>query len=346
MPPDPRCASAGYRITRSSDTSGCCSRHRAGTAPASTAPSSPSRRRSSATARRSTCASRSCTTCTSCRARAAGRDLRRRGRRGPEGAHVVFSAHGVSPAVVQAAADRGLPRDRRDLPARHQGAPRGRAVRPRRLRDPADRPRRPRGGRGHDGRGARAHHPRRTARTRPTPSRCATPTSWCGCRRPRSRVDETMETVRRLRERFPNLAGSARATTSATPPRTGRSRSRRWPRQPNSCIVVGSANTSNSVRLVEVALEHGARAALPRRLRERDPPGVARRRRDGRRHQRRVACPRCSCRRCSTTSPTPATAPWSEVRTAEEDLMFSLPRELRQRRVRAPATRARSAAAA
>ena len=43
-------------------------------------------------------------------------------------------------------------------------------------------------------------------------------------------VDETMETVRRLREQLPDAAGSARATTSATPPRTVRSRSRRWRR--------------------------------------------------------------------------------------------------------------------
>ena len=36
-------------------------------------------------------------------------------------------------------------------------------------------------------------------------------------------VDETMETVRRLRERFPRCS-TRRATTSATPPRTARSR--------------------------------------------------------------------------------------------------------------------------
>ena len=47
----------------------------------------------------------------------------------PQGATVVFSAHGVSPAVH---AEAGRPRaqdDRRDLPAGHQGAPRGPPVR-------------------------------------------------------------------------------------------------------------------------------------------------------------------------------------------------------------------------
>jgi 4-hydroxy-3-methylbut-2-enyl diphosphate reductase len=41
-------------------------------------------------------------------------------------------------------------------------------------------------------------------------------------------VDETMETVRRLRERFPSCR-TRRATTSATPPRTASSPSSRWP---------------------------------------------------------------------------------------------------------------------
>ncbi len=44
-------------------------------------------------------------------------------------------------------------------------------------------------------------------------------------------VDETMETVRRLREKFPTLQDPP-STTSATPPRTVRWRSRRWRRKP------------------------------------------------------------------------------------------------------------------
>ena len=79
----------------------------------------------------------------------------------PEGAVTVFSAHGVSPAVHADAERRGAAHDRRDLPARDEGPPRGAQVRRRGLHDRADRPRRPRGGRGHDGRGARAHRARR-----------------------------------------------------------------------------------------------------------------------------------------------------------------------------------------
>ncbi len=73
-------------------------------------------------------------------------------------------------------------------------------------------------------------------------------------------VDETMETVRRLRERFPLLADppsddicyatqNRQVAVKAMAP---------------SCdlvIVVGSQNSSNSVRLVEVALQNGAAAS-------------------------------------------------------------------------------------
>lgn len=73
-------------------------------------------------------------------------------------------------------------------------------------------------------------------------------------------VDETMQIVRRLKERFPNLIDPPSddicyATTNrqaAVKQIAGHS---------DLMIVVGSANSSNSVRLVEVALEAGARAA-------------------------------------------------------------------------------------
>ena len=55
---------------------------------------------------------------------------------------------------------------RRHLPAGHQGAPRGRALRRQRLRHPAHRPRGPRGGHRHRRRGTRAHPARRRPRRR------------------------------------------------------------------------------------------------------------------------------------------------------------------------------------
>ena len=47
----------------------------------------------------------------------------------PEGATVIFSAHGVSPAVRAQAAARGARRDRRHLPAGREGPRRGAPVR-------------------------------------------------------------------------------------------------------------------------------------------------------------------------------------------------------------------------
>ena len=178
----------------------------------------------------------------------------------PEGATVVFSAHGVSPEVHAQAAERAAEDDRRDLPAGDQGAPRGEAVRRRRLRHPADRPRGPRGGRGHRRRGARAHPARRRAPATSPASWSATRRRSPGSRRPRCR------STRRWRRSPRSASGSRccstrRATTSATPPRTASSRSRRSPSGADLVIVVGSGNSSNSVRLVEVALEAGARAA-------------------------------------------------------------------------------------
>ena len=127
----------------------------------------------------------------------------------PEGATVVFSAHGVSP-VVHAAGRRARPEDdRRHLPAGDQGAPRGEAVRRRRLRHPADRPRGPRGGRGHGRRGARPHPARAEPRRRRRASRSATPRRSPGCSQTTLSVDETMETVGRDPRAVPRAARPA-----------------------------------------------------------------------------------------------------------------------------------------
>lgn len=73
-------------------------------------------------------------------------------------------------------------------------------------------------------------------------------------------VDETMETVNLLRERFPNLIDPPSDNICyATQNRQGAVKAMA-PRC-DLVIVVGSANSSNSVRLVEVALDAGAKAA-------------------------------------------------------------------------------------
>src|SRR3977135_1554241 len=73
-------------------------------------------------------------------------------------------------------------------------------------------------------------------------------------------VDETMETVQRLRERFPKLPDPpSEDTCSATQNRQVAVKA--MAPECELVIVVGSRNSSNSVRLVEVALGAGCRAA-------------------------------------------------------------------------------------
>ncbi len=72
-------------------------------------------------------------------------------------------------------------------------------------------------------------------------------------------VDETMETVRRLRERFPQLIDPPSDDICYATQNRQQAVKKMAP-ECDLMIVVGSANSSNSVRLVEVALEHGARA--------------------------------------------------------------------------------------
>lgn len=73
-------------------------------------------------------------------------------------------------------------------------------------------------------------------------------------------VDETLETVKRLRERFPNLADPPSDDICfATQNRQGAVKE--IGARCDVMVVVGSANSSNSVRLKEVALEAGAGAA-------------------------------------------------------------------------------------
>lgn len=72
-------------------------------------------------------------------------------------------------------------------------------------------------------------------------------------------VDETMETVRRLRERFPNLQNPPSDDICYATQNRQLAVKQMAP-ETDLMIVVGSRNSSNSVRLVEVALEHGAGA--------------------------------------------------------------------------------------
>src|SRR5881227_525161 len=74
-------------------------------------------------------------------------------------------------------------------------------------------------------------------------------------------VDETKAIIARLRERFPNIIGPR--TDDICYATTNRQAAvRQMARQCDLVLVIGSSNSSNSNRLVEVARDHGADAHL------------------------------------------------------------------------------------
>jgi 4-hydroxy-3-methylbut-2-en-1-yl diphosphate reductase len=143
-------------------------------------------------------------------------------------------------------------------------------------------------------------------------------------------VDETMETVRALRERFPTLQNppsddicyatqNRQVAVKAMAPRC------------DLVLVVGSRNSSNSVRLVEVALQAGAGAAhlidYSREIDEAWLDGVGTVGLTS-----GASVPEVLVRGVLDHLAERGYTDVEEVTTAEETLTFSLPRELRPAR--------------
>ncbi|MDO8106864.1 4-hydroxy-3-methylbut-2-enyl diphosphate reductase [Isoptericola sp. b441] len=140
-------------------------------------------------------------------------------------------------------------------------------------------------------------------------------------------VDETMETVRRLRERFPNLQDPP-SDDICYATQNRQVAVKKMAPECDVVVVVGSANSSNSVRLVEVALDAGSRSAYridtaaeidPEWLSDAATVGVT----SG------ASVPEILVRDVVARLAELGFGDVQEVRTATEDLMFSLPRELR-----------------
>ena len=141
-------------------------------------------------------------------------------------------------------------------------------------------------------------------------------------------VDETMETVNRLRERFPELHNPP-SDDICYATQNRQVAIKKVAADADLVIVVGSANSSNSVRLVEVALEYGAKAAY--RVDYADE--VKQEWLDGVRTvgvTSGASVPEVLVQEVLEALDEAGYADVEEVRTAEEDLMFSLPKELRQ----------------
>ena len=124
------------------------------------------------------------------------------------------------------------------------------------------------------------------------PLRSAIPTKVAYISQTTLSVDETRAIINRLRERFPAIVGPR--TDDICYATTNRQAAvKQLAQQSDLVLVIGSRNSSNSNRLVEVAREHGA-DSLPDRQREPGARGVARRQADRRDHLRARARPRSS----------------------------------------------------
>ena len=140
-------------------------------------------------------------------------------------------------------------------------------------------------------------------------------------------VDETMETVRRLRVRFPAMQDPP-SDDICYATQNRQVAVKKLAPECDLVVVVGSANSSNSVRLVEVALTAGAGAAYRIDTAEEiDPAWLTDVRTVG-------VTSGASVPEILVTDVVERLAGFGftdiqEVRTATEDLMFALPRELR-----------------
>jgi len=141
-------------------------------------------------------------------------------------------------------------------------------------------------------------------------------------------VDETMETVRRLRERFPHLQDPP-SDDICYATQNRQVAIKKIAPECDLVIVVGSQNSSNSVRLVEVALEYGAKAAYrvdyASEIKQEWLEGVAT---IG--VTSGASVPEVLVEQTLADLAEAGYRDVDEVKTAEEDLQFSLPKELRK----------------
>ena len=244
----------------------------------------------------------------------------------PEGARVVFSAHGVSPAVHAAAASRNLATIDATCPLVtkvHKEAVRFASDDMDILLI------------GHDGHeeveGTQGEAPDHIQVVN-SPDEVdkvvvRDPSKVVWLSQTTLSVDETMETVRRLRERFPALQDPP-SDDICYATQNRQVAVKRMAPECDVVIVVGSSNSSNSVRLVEVALEAGARASY--RVDKADEMDLAWF--DGATTvglTSGASVPEILVRDVVTRLGELGFGEVEEVRTATEDITFSLPKNLR-----------------
>jgi 4-hydroxy-3-methylbut-2-enyl diphosphate reductase len=140
-------------------------------------------------------------------------------------------------------------------------------------------------------------------------------------------VDETNAIIARLRERFPNIIGPR--TDDICYATTNRQAAvRQMARECDLVLVIGSANSSNSNRLVEVARDHGADSYLID-----NETGVREEWLEGKRVvgiTSGASAPEELVQRLVDFFRARGTEDVSEFEVVQEDVRFMLPREIRR----------------
>jgi len=245
----------------------------------------------------------------------------------PENSNIVFSAHGVSPMVVQEAEDRSLNAIDATCPLVtkvHREAVRFSGQDYHILLI---------GHAGHEEvEGTMGHAPEHTTLVNDPDEadRIEVPDTenliWLS--QTTLSVDETMETVRRLRERFPHLQDPP-SDDICYATQNRQVAIKKIAPECDLVIVVGSPNSSNSVRLVEVALEYGAKASYrvdyASEIKQEWLEGVST---IG--VTSGASVPEVLVDHTLADLADAGFVEVEEVRTADEDLQFSLPKELRK----------------
>ena len=245
----------------------------------------------------------------------------------PESSNIVFSAHGVSPMVVAEAADRGLNAIDATCPLVtkvHREAVRFSGQDYHILLI---------GHAGHEEvEGTMGHAPDHTTLVNDPDEadRIIVPDTenliWLS--QTTLSVDETMETVRRLRRRFPHLSDPP-SDDICYATQNRQVAIKKIAPECDLVIVVGSPNSSNSVRLVEVALEYGAKASYrvdyASEIKQEWLEGVATIGLTS-----GASVPEVLVDHTLADLADAGYTQVEEVKTAEEDLQFSLPKELRK----------------
>ncbi|MCF8548060.1 MAG: 4-hydroxy-3-methylbut-2-enyl diphosphate reductase, partial [Pontimonas sp.] len=245
----------------------------------------------------------------------------------PESSTIVFSAHGVSPMVVAEAADRGLNAIDATCPLVtkvHREAVRFSGQDYHILLI---------GHAGHEEvEGTMGHAPDHTTLVN-NPDEADSITVpdtenliWLS--QTTLSVDETMETVRRLRLRFPHLSDPP-SDDICYATQNRQVAIKKIAPECDLVIVVGSPNSSNSVRLVEVALEYGAKASYrvdyASEIKQEWLEGVATIGLTS-----GASVPEVLVDHTLADLADAGYTQVEEIKTGEEDLQFSLPKELRK----------------